>query len=190
MSRTGSTSEVEAGDGILVELRNVIQVSQESRADAMHAETSLAAVLASVPASKDSCAHVTADQEVSEKTLAEKLKTSATVATDSLTPSKASLRYLDPGQVNPAKLEEMKQSFCPCVTFLVAEVGCISQCPQCVASVVECAQLASRISGVMQFGAGAGVESLVKVKQVIADLMEQVAVAGFARGRPRALSRR
>ena len=27
MSRTGSTSEVEAGEGILVELRNVIQVS-------------------------------------------------------------------------------------------------------------------------------------------------------------------
>ena len=62
MSRTGSTSEVEPGEDILVELRNVIQVSEESPAEGLQAETSLAAVLASVAASKDSCAHVTADQ--------------------------------------------------------------------------------------------------------------------------------
>ena len=41
------TSEIEAGEGILVELRNVIQMSQESRAEATQAETSLAAELAS-----------------------------------------------------------------------------------------------------------------------------------------------
>ena len=45
MERT-ETSETEAGEGILVELRNVIQVSQESRAEATQAETSLAALRA------------------------------------------------------------------------------------------------------------------------------------------------
>ena len=111
MSRTTSTSEVEAGEGILVELRTVIKVSLESpaeatealasagaldnkdmtkvnnsefssplaakRADLAEAETGLAAVLASVAASKNSCAHKTADQEVSVKTMAEELNTSA-----------------------------------------------------------------------------------------------------------------
>ena len=76
-SRAGSTSEVAAGEGILVELRNVIQESQESRAEAMQAETSLAAVLASVAARMNSCAHVTADQEVSVKTLADEMKSVA-----------------------------------------------------------------------------------------------------------------
>ena len=72
------------------------------------------------------------------KTLAEKLKTSATLATDSLTTLNTSLRQLYPGQVHPAKLEEMKQSFCPCVTFLVAEVGCISNFPECVVNGKVC----------------------------------------------------
>ena len=47
MERT-ETSETEAGEGILVELRNVIQVSPESRAEATQAETTPAAMLASL----------------------------------------------------------------------------------------------------------------------------------------------
>ena len=45
-----------------------------------------------------------------------------TLATDSLTTFNTSLRQLYPDQVHPAKLEEMKQSFCPCVAISVAEV--------------------------------------------------------------------
>ena len=51
-----------------------------NKADLSEAHTSLAAVLASEAASKDSCTHVTADQEVFVKTLAEELKTSADAA--------------------------------------------------------------------------------------------------------------
>ena len=47
------------------------------RADLAKVETSLAAVLAPVAASEDSCAHVTAHQEVSVKLVAEELKTLA-----------------------------------------------------------------------------------------------------------------
>ena len=50
-------------------------------------------------------------------------------------------------------LEEMKQSFCPCVANGKA-------C--CYSSVVECAQLASRTSAVMKFGAGGDPLSQVK----------------------------
>ena len=52
----------------------------ESKADLSEDEKSLAAVLASVAARKNSCAHVTADQEVSVKTLAEEMKTLADAA--------------------------------------------------------------------------------------------------------------
>ena len=91
-----------------------MRVSEESCAEATQAETSLAAVPASL----------TADQEVSVKTFAEKLKISTTLATDSLTTFNTSLHQLYPARVRSAKLEEMKQALCPCVTFLVAEVGC------------------------------------------------------------------
>ena len=48
-----------------------------NKADLSEDEKSLAGVLASMAASKNSCAHVTVDQEVSVKTLAEELKTLA-----------------------------------------------------------------------------------------------------------------
>ena len=51
-----------------------------NKADLSKDEKSLAAVLASVAVKKNSCAHVTADQEVSVKTFAEELKTSADAA--------------------------------------------------------------------------------------------------------------
>ena len=66
--------------------------------------------------------------------------------------------------VRSAALEEMKQSFCPCVVFLVTELLASHSAPLCVASgkvccgtgAVECAQLASRISAVVKSSADAG----------------------------------
>ena len=48
-----------------------------SKAGLAETQKSLAAVLVSVAASKNSCAHVTADHEVSVKTFEEELKTFA-----------------------------------------------------------------------------------------------------------------
>ena len=102
------------------------------RPDLSEDEKSLAAVLASVAASKNSCANVTAEQEVSAKTLAEELKTGVRMTVDlkrfevmtmvkRLEEHFAVLSQLA-SRVSTI-LEEMKQSFCPCVSFLVAEVG-------------------------------------------------------------------
>ena len=48
-----TTSSIEAGQGILVELRTVIKVSQESRAEAMHALASVGALDGKAPSAFD-----------------------------------------------------------------------------------------------------------------------------------------
>ena len=168
MSRAGSTSEVDAGEGILVELRNVIEVSQESRAEAMQAEMSLAAVLASVAARKNSCAHVTADQEVSVKTLAEEMKSvadatqvlgSETGPVERRTDALFQVRFSTGA---PTRLEEHSAAL---------------------------SQLVSRASAVMKFGPGAVEDPFVEVKQLITDSMNRLQSQAFVRGRPHASSR-
>mmetsp|Transcript_54413 Transcript_54413/g.145200 ORF Transcript_54413/g.145200 Transcript_54413/m.145200 type:complete len:123 (-) Transcript_54413:142-510(-) len=70
------------------------------------------------------------------------------------------------------KLEEMKESFCPCVAFLVAEVGCITPCPSCVVNGkvccctggVQCAQPCIQCEGAPCFSRDHGcVEVAVKL---------------------------
>ena len=118
------------------------------------------AVLASVAASKNSHAHVAADQEVSVKMLAEELKTMAEVWTHLLfqvSSFAGAHTTVDPkrfdvhdhhreGDCSGSRREtllhcletEMRQSFCPCVRFMVADAGCISECPLRVANGKVC----------------------------------------------------
>ena len=110
------------------------------------------AVLASVAASKNSSAHVTADQEVSVKMLAEELKiladagqvwtyllfqvSSFTGAHTTVDPTRCDVHdHRRDGDCSGCLREtllhcletEMSQSFCPRARFLVADVGCISE---------------------------------------------------------------
>ena len=73
----------------------------------------------------------------------------------------------------------MKQSFCPCVAFLVAEVGCISTCPESVANGKVCCctgvvELSSRVSTVTKSGAGPGEDPFAPVKDLTTESISRL----------------
>ena len=133
---------------------------------------SLAATLASEVASKNSCAHVTADHEVSAKTSAEELKTlaEATQVLQSETCGADGQMY--------SLFQENSSVACQTSTDLKGfDMGTVVRQLAEQEHSAALAQRGSRVSAIMKFGAGADNDLFVKVKDLIMDLIRLQAEA-------------
>ena len=146
-------------------MKQIVDRSEANRADLAEVEKSLVTLVASQAASKSSCTQLASDHEASVKVFAEELKAWAEATqvlqrdwwskgTDVLTvPSSAALQTTD--------LKAFE---------LVTMVRRLAEQEHSTAL----AQLGSRISAIMKFGAGADDDPFVKVKDLITDLINRL----------------
>ena len=133
---------------------------------------SLAATLVSEVASKNSCAHVTADHEVSAKTSVEELKTlaEATQVLQSETCGADGQMY--------SLFQENSSVACQTSTDLKGfDMGTVDRQLAEQEHSAALAQRGSRVSAIMKFGAGADNDLFVKVKDLIMNLIRLQAEA-------------
>ena len=138
----------------------------------MSGSESLAATLASEVASKNSCAHVTADHEVSAKTSAEELKTlaEATQVLQSETCGADGQMY--------SLFQENSSVACQTSTDLKGfDMGTVVRQLAEQEHSAALAQRGSRVSAIMKFGADADNDPFVKVKDLITDFSRSQADA-------------
>merc|ERR1712136_478448 len=142
---------------------------EAERADLAEAEKSLAAVLASEAASKNSCAQVAADHEVSVKAFAEELKALAD-ATQVLKSETGAAEGHTYSLFQVSAFTGVQTTMDLKGFEVVTMVRRLAQKEHSAAL----SQLASRISAVMKFGAGAGEDPFAKVKELITDLITRL----------------
>merc|ERR1712064_21522 len=142
---------------------------EAARADLAKAEKSLAALVASQAASKNSCTQVASDHEASVKAFAEELKalTDATQVLKSETGGAEGQTYSLFQESSSAALQTTTDLKGFEVVTLVRRLAKEEHS-------AALAQLASRISAIMKFGAGAGDDPFVKVKGLITDLINRL----------------
>merc|ERR1719383_669617 len=144
-------------------------VLEAERADLAEAEKSLAAVLASEAASKNSCAQVAADHEVSVKAFAEELKALAD-ATQVLKSETGAAEGHTYSLFQVSSFSGVHTTVDLKGFEVVTMVRRLAQKEHSAAL----SQLASRISAVMKFGAGAGEDPFAKVKELITELINRL----------------
>merc|ERR1719383_506240 len=144
-------------------------VLEAERADLAEAEKSLAAVLASEAASKNSCAQVAADHEVSVKAFAEELKALAD-ATQVLKSETGAAEGHTYSLFQVSSFTGVHTTVDLKGFEVVTMVRRLAQKEHSAAL----SQLASRISAVMKFGAGAGEDPFAKVKELITELINRL----------------
>jgi len=142
---------------------------EAERADLAEAEKSLAAVLASEAASKNSCAQVAADHEVSVKAFAEELKALAD-ATQVLKSETGAAEGHTYSLFQVSSFSGVHTTVDLKGFEVVTMVRRLAQKEHSAAL----SQLASRISVVMKFGAGAGEDPFAKVKELITELIDRL----------------
>ena len=145
-----------------------------ARADLAEAERSLAALVASQAASKNSCTQVASDHEASVKAFAEELKalTDATQVLQSETGGAEGQTYSLFQESSSAALQTTTDLKGFEVVTMVRRLAKEEHS-------AALAKLASRISAIMKFGAGAGDDPFVKVKGLITDLINRLQAEGL-----------
>ena len=139
------------------------------KADLAEAEKSLAALVASQAASKSSCVQVASDHEASVKGFAEELKAleDATHVLQSETGGAEGQTY--------SLFQESSSAGLQTSTHLAgSEVVAVVRRLAKKEHSAALAQLASRISAIMKFGAGSGEDPFAKVKGLITDLISRL----------------
>ena len=142
---------------------------EAEKADLAEAEKSMAALVASQAVSKNSCAQVASDHEASVTAFAEELKalTDATQVIQSETGGAEGQTY--------SLFQESSSAALQTTTDLKGiEVVTVVRRLAKQEHSAALAQLASRISAIMKFGAGAGEDPFVKVKGLITDLINRL----------------
>jgi len=139
------------------------------KADLAEAEKSLAALVASQAASKSSCVQVASDHEASVKAFAEELKAlaDATQVLQSETGGAEGQTYSLFQESSSAGLQTSTHLAGSEVVTLVRRLAKKEHS-------AALAQLASRISAIMKFGAGSGEDPFAKVKGLITDLISRL----------------
>jgi len=139
------------------------------KADLAEAEKSLAALVASQAASKSSCVQVASDHEASVKGFAEELKAlaDATQVLQSETGGAEGQTYSLFQESSSAGLQTSTHLAGSEVVTLVRRLAKKEHS-------AALAQLASRISAIMKFGAGSGEDPFAKVKGLITDLISRL----------------
>jgi len=139
------------------------------KADLAEAEKSLAALVASQAASKSSCVQVASDHEASVKGFAEELKAlaDATQVLQSETGGAEGQTYSLFQESSSAGLQTSTHLAGSEVVTLVRRLAKREHS-------AALAQLASRISAIMKFGAGSGEDPFAKVKGLITDLISRL----------------
>jgi len=139
------------------------------KADLAEAEKSLAALVASQAASKSSCVQVASDHEASVKAFAEELKAlaDATHVLQSETGGAEGQTYSLFQESSSAGLQTSTHLAGSEVVTLVRRLAKKEHS-------AALAQLASRISAIMKFGAGSGEDPFAKVKGLITDLISRL----------------